>query len=467
MLQKSDRKGNCFSERDSEGISEINMGVLSALGRVCGSVVRAMTPSFLSEVDETDVRSRNDRDKWRKDCDVLPESQNIPHITERTTLFRDTPQPSNQSFQFISQSPKYSGSFQYDSPTQTGKMLRSFDSGFEENGCREESPIGRERFVGTNQHTPQREFLNLEGEKPRGGYIAGKKHVKADVYDGKSRELEEYLAHFNKVSSWNRWSYEEKGEQLSMCLRGTAHIATLHMENPNDYEAIVSVLAHRFSPKEEIASRRSEFRNRKREKGESIGEYGYALRNLVNTAYRGIDQEAQEIFLLEQFIGGLCHSDMQQHVQFKRPVTLNEAMSIAREYEAIRGTGDKWRKPDTRDYRVPVRRVEEDRENRRGREQQKSGDNQRGNSADKCDEDLKSTIKELQQTVHALLEREKKRESEAVKVVKGACYICGDGNHFANRCPRKENNPRNRGGVRDLPGQGRSFVPTNKTQLNH
>ena len=448
----------------------MKMGVLSAIARACGNAVRAITPSFLCEgdKDESGDRSRNGQREWREEFGSLPGNSNFPHITERNTMYGDNPEPSHQSFQFFNQSPRYSGSFQYDSPTQTDKMIQSFDSGFDEHGCQgKSSPFGREGTARANQRTPQRECLNIEREKPRSSYTGGKKHVKADMFDGESRDLEEYLAHFGKVSSWNGWSYEEKGEQLAMCLRGTAHIATLHMSDPNDYEAIVSVLAHRFSPKEDIASRRSEFRNRKRGKAESIGEYGYALRNLANRAYRKIDPEAQEIFLLEQFIGGLCNSELQQHIQFRRPETLNDAMSIAREYEAIRGVGDKWRKPDARDQRVPVRRVGEERDDRKTRDQHRNRDSHEKENGGKVDEDLRETIKELQQTVQALVEEKKKREIEKPKVVRGTCYICGDESHFANRCPQKGNNWGNRNGDHNPVRQTRSFTPSGRGQLNH
>ena len=43
-----------------------------------------------------------------------------------------------------------------------------------------------------------------------------------DKFDGKSVEIPDYLVHFEQVAAWNNWGYDEKGLQLSMCLKGAA-----------------------------------------------------------------------------------------------------------------------------------------------------------------------------------------------------------------------------------------------------
>lgn len=49
-----------------------------------------------------------------------------------------------------------------------------------------------------------------------------RKQVSADLYDGKSVDINDYVPHFDRVAQWNRWSYEEKGIQLALSLRGSA-----------------------------------------------------------------------------------------------------------------------------------------------------------------------------------------------------------------------------------------------------
>ena len=49
--------------------------------------------------------------------------------------------------------------------------------------------------------------------------------------------------------------------------------------------------------------------------------------------------------VIDQFITGLNNYDLQKHVQFGHPKTLNEAISLATEYEALEGSVDRIKKP--------------------------------------------------------------------------------------------------------------------------
>ena len=57
---------------------------------------------------------------------------------------------------------------------------------------------------------------------------------------------------------------------------------------------------------------RSEFRNRKKFKGES--DFGFSLSRLVNRAYDDLPRNARETIVVEQFIHGLDDTDLKRHV---------------------------------------------------------------------------------------------------------------------------------------------------------
>ena len=57
------------------------------------------------------------------------------------------------------------------------------------------------------------------GGEGRGRY---RKQKDADLFDGRSIELDDYLEHFERVAMWNGFSYEEKGIHLALSLRGVA-----------------------------------------------------------------------------------------------------------------------------------------------------------------------------------------------------------------------------------------------------
>lgn len=97
------------------------------------------------------------------------------------------------------------------------------------------------------------------------------------------------------------------------------------------------MLTQRFSPHERELAFRCEFRNRKRNKGESVSDYGYALPRLGQKAFPLMPSSALESCIIEQFVHGLGNFEMQIHVQFFHPQTLDQAISSAVEYCALLG----------------------------------------------------------------------------------------------------------------------------------
>ena len=48
-------------------------------------------------------------------------------------------------------------------------------------------------------------------------------------------------------------------------------------------------------------------------------QFGYALRRLASKAFPGISLNAQEQWILDQFINGLGNAEIRKHVQFAHP----------------------------------------------------------------------------------------------------------------------------------------------------
>ena len=67
---------------------------------------------------------------------------------------------------------------------------------------------------------------------------------------------------------------------------------------------------------------------------ESISQYGYSIRRLVTLAYPEMPRDARDVFAIDHFIHGLISNDMKKHVHFNHPKTLDEAITLAVEYEA-------------------------------------------------------------------------------------------------------------------------------------
>ena len=161
---------------------------------------------------------------------------------------------------------------------------------------------------------------------------------KPDKYDG-TTDWADYLRHFQMVSAWNRWNLEEKAVQLTINLTGIARQAWVDsfsdVSAPVSYESLVAALTQRFKPEGQEEAYKAEFRHRGRKREESFMEYGYALKRLAIRAFPRIKHDAREDIIVDQFLQGLVDMDMRRHVSLAHPSSLDQAVSLATEYEVI------------------------------------------------------------------------------------------------------------------------------------
>ncbi|KAK3089863.1 hypothetical protein FSP39_007169 [Pinctada imbricata] len=173
-----------------------------------------------------------------------------------------------------------------------------------------------------------------------------KRAEKSPRFDGKG-DLTDFLVQFEQVAAWNEWTDTERATQILICLDGTAKqiLSELTADKIGNYQAIRDFLINRFSPKERETAYRCEFKSRKRQKGESVQDYGYNLRRLALKGYPNIPYSAIETHVVDQFIQGIGGSGIKTHVQFRHPETLDKAIALAIEYESFIGSQDIARKP--------------------------------------------------------------------------------------------------------------------------
>lgn len=78
-----------------------------------------------------------------------------------------------------------------------------------------------------------------------------------------------------------------------------------------------------------------QYRNRRRKKEESASDYGYAVRRLAQRAYPSVSFSTLETQVIDQYADGLNNIEVKIHVILNKPTTLDRAISLATEYEAI------------------------------------------------------------------------------------------------------------------------------------
>ena len=149
--------------------------------------------------------------------------------------------------------------------------------------------------------------------------------------------LESYLAQFEDLAEMNGWSDRECAVHLSTSLKGSALeiLAHLTREERHSYTDLVGALERRFGTRFQTEVFRERFRKRRRNRGESLQELAQDLEGMAYRAYPDASLEVRNILLKDQFVDSLGSERLQIQVKQARPVTLQEALARALEFESF------------------------------------------------------------------------------------------------------------------------------------
>ena len=214
-------------------------------------------------------------------------------------------------------------------------------------------------------------------------------------FDGNKIEWPDYIKHFEAIAKYNRWSNKQKAEQLVISFDGDAIklLGELNEEILSDYPALISELNRRYNPAERAQAWKMEFRNRSRQANESITKYAQALKILASRAYANMPVVAQEQFVLDQFMQGLNTVEIRGHVTFGHPKNINEAISLAIEYEAFQaGNKDKLRKPINKTGELCTLSSSSDKTNDQNSEKKPSWQSRNNDQSDRNKKSDKSNV---------------------------------------------------------------------------
>ena len=187
---------------------------------------------------------------------------------------------------------------------------------------------------------------------PQRGEQGKRKQKEPDKYDGERVEWPDYLAHFETISKWNGWVEREKGLQLVTSLRGKAQrvLSEIPSSQREDFATLSEFLARQFNPPNRENAFPFELRQRKKLNKETLMEYGGEVLRLTQKAYPKFPHLAIDQIATDQFVKGLPDPEQKKHVDLQNPGSLDEAVSLATQYEAFeqgegRTTGSHLAKP--------------------------------------------------------------------------------------------------------------------------
>ncbi|KAL7868739.1 hypothetical protein SRHO_G00101230 [Serrasalmus rhombeus] len=140
------------------------------------------------------------------------------------------------------------------------------------------------------------------------------------------------------------WSEDMKALQLALCLTDEA-LTCLLLLSPaerGDYGALVGALEQRFGQCNQPGVLRSELASRQRLSGEPLRALANDIETLTRRAYSHMTPDVQSELARDQFIRTITPSELRMQTQLAHPCTLQEALELALEREAVGAAAESY-----------------------------------------------------------------------------------------------------------------------------
>jgi hypothetical protein len=158
------------------------------------------------------------------------------------------------------------------------------------------------------------------------------------VYDG-TTDWSEYLAHFKSVARVQNWDEEQQAGMLCTSLAGSvlSVLDTLPEAKLRCFKSVTAAIRKSFCPAELIHLHQAELKGRRRKPHESLGELGRDIGKKIRLAFPGADMATREYMGISHFVEAFAGTDseLRLHVIKAHPTTLEEAIGVATEIDAV------------------------------------------------------------------------------------------------------------------------------------
>ena len=160
--------------------------------------------------------------------------------------------------------------------------------------------------------------------------------VLPDTFSGEE-EWVEWLDNFEACSEVNGWDDATKCKFVCIRFKGVARKALHDLEEDvrKDWALLKPCLKARFDRSTRPDLYKSEFLARRKKGDESYLELGNAIRSLAGKAYSNVAVQVRDELARDQFLRALDKADLALRVRHENPKTLDDAIRMAVEWEAI------------------------------------------------------------------------------------------------------------------------------------
>lgn len=262
-----------------------------------------------------------------------------------------------------------------------------------------------------------------------------------ETFTGTGREWSDWKEQFEMAAVVNNWNDGIKLKFMSLLLSGRARdiYSGLSVEAKHSYVLLKDALGKCFEPCETAEWNRVSFSSRKRMPNETLREFGNALRRLVTKAYSSVGADTQDLLARDHFIAHVGNGETRIRLRSIKPITLEEAINIASEFELIQGLEQCTITPDARvrGLHIPAAESKVD------------SLTEVVDALRKEVQTLQKSVQQLCEAVPTLLKNSTVEPStlsavgkRQVQPVGGGCWECGCNRHIRRDCPYLQGNER-------------------------
>ena len=284
----------------------------------------------------------------------------------------------------------------------------------------------------------------VQTERQRAVCIKERPVIKPDRYDGKS-QWTSYITHFEMCARINGWDNNAKLQYLAVLLTGTAQqvLGSLPKEATGDFDKLVKALEARFDPTGRKELHRAQLRNRRQKTSESLVEMAEDIRRLVDKVYADLPADSRDMMGKDHFVDALNDSEIRTRVIQMRTSTLDEAVAVAVELEALQRVEKERRLTDLKRVRnVPVSPAVEN---------VPAASNERRPEVER---QLKEMAEQLEKMKKQMRTRETGWRNSKQGNTKGPkCYACQKYGHMKRECPTLSSTEASQAGETTSPKQ--------------
>lgn len=165
---------------------------------------------------------------------------------------------------------------------------------------------------------------------------SGKLLQKPISFDG-SGLWESYYAQFEIVATLNNWNDHQKAAYLATSLKGPALavLGNLAPEDRQNLDVLVVALKNRFGTSHQTELSRMKFKNRVKQRDESLPELAEDIERLSRLSYPDAPPTLRDVLARDQFVDALPEEDTRLRIKQERPQTLRRALESALELESF------------------------------------------------------------------------------------------------------------------------------------